>query len=424
MIDHRNKVNEEFISCMIELDMFSRLGSNTYIRYDRTIQNDRITGFVPTGGVYSSIPLVQTSVTMWHAHSFSDIITQFEKFCEKIKNCAQNILQEGLYTPDTSLRRRKYNEIQLLHSAVESALGGCEESGGLYGLLPTYSEETIAKQLVNAISQMKHAVINVKHQADSWYFETLSQFGFLLEEPLPYCPEKYFSQIEWEQALSISKGLKIESPSLYKYYGNFCTALNFNLGKNLLSNWNPWDEIIEVKGQIGAASLFLGVLPLKIESIKRNDAADLEAIGIQAVLSVVEVFENHSLGNVISPIISKDWDQLGIKHLQLPSLDFETISFEMIQRGVEFIRWNLENGRSIYVHCKAGRGRSALIVMCYLIQYQQFTSDEAMAHVTSQRMQVSLDEKSSKYDTLISFEKKLKAQKENPLITPAKNSLI
>ena len=409
MIDHRNKVNEEFISCMIELDMFSRLGSNTYIRYDR------ITGFVPTGGVYSSIPLVQTSVTIWHAHSFSEIISQFEKFSEKIKKCAKNILQEGLYTPDANLKRRRFNEIQLMHNAVESALGGAQENGGMYGLLLTYKEESIAKQLITAISQMKHAVINAKVQADSLYPETLSQFGFLLEEPLPYCPEKYFSEIEWEQALTISKGLKIESPSLYKYYGNFCTALNFNLGKNLLSSWNIWDEIIELKGQNGTTKLVLGSLPLKIESLNRNDATDLDTLGIQAVLSVVEVFENQTLGNVISPIISDEWENLKIKQLQLPSPDFKTISFERIQRGVEYIRWNLENGRSIYVHSKTGRGPSALIVMCYLIHYQQFTAEQALAYVTSKRIQVSLDEESSKYGTLLSFEKKLKAQEKTLL---------
>lgn len=405
MIDHRNKVNEEFISCMIELDMFSRLGSNTYIRYDR------ITGFVPTGGVYSSIPLVQSSVTIWNAHSFSDMIIQFEKICEKIQKCAENILQEGLYTSDASLKRRKFNEVQLLHSAVESALGGAQENGGMYGLLLTYAKETIAKQLSNAISEMKHAVINVKRQADSWYLETLSQFGFLLEEPLPYCPEKYFSEIEWEQALTVSQGLKIESPSLYKYYGNFCTTLNLNLGKNLLSNWNLWDEIIEVNGAKGSAKLVLGSLPLKIESLNRNDAIDLDAIGIQAILSVVEVFENQTLGNVISPIISDEWLKLKIKQLQLPSADFKTISFEMIQRGVEFIRWNLENGRSIYVHSKTGRGLSALVIMCYLIHYQQFTSEQVLTYVTSKRIQVNLVEKSSKYDTLMTFEKKLNLQK-------------
>ncbi len=402
--DHKNKMNEEFISCMIELDMFSRLGSNTYIRYNR------ITGFAPTGGVYSSMPLVQTSVTIWHGHSFSYIITQFENFCEKIKKCAENILQEGLYTPDDNLKRRKFNEVHLLHGAVESALGGAEENGGMYGLLLTYSQETIAKQLINAISHMKHAVVNVKRQADSWYPETLSQFGFLLEEPLPYCPEKYFSEIEWDQALRISRGLKIESPSLYSYYGNFCTAINFNLGKNLLGNWNIWDEIIEVNGAKGTASLVLGSLPLKIESLNRNDAIDLEAIGIQAVLSVVEVYENHSPGNVISPINSDDWENLKIKQLQLPSADLKTLSFERIQKGVEFIRWNLENGRPVYVHSRTGRGLSALIIMCYLIQYQEFTAEQALAYVALKRIQVSFLSESAKYNTLMSFEKKLKAQ--------------
>lgn len=65
--------------------------------------------------------------------------------------------------------------------------------------------------------------------------------------------------------------------------------------------------------------------------------------------------------------------------MQLPTVDiFETPCQEMLQRGVEFIN-DFQNNHikrngdpskpkeTVYVHCKAGRTRSATLVGCYLM---------------------------------------------------------
>jgi atypical dual specificity phosphatase len=38
-----------------------------------------------------------------------------------------------------------------------------------------------------------------------------------------------------------------------------------------------------------------------------------------------------------------------------------------ISRAVDFIHRNASCGRMTYIHCKAGRGRSTTIVLCYLV---------------------------------------------------------
>jgi len=63
------------------------------------------------------------------------------------------------------------------------------------------------------------------------------------------------------------------------------------------------------------------------------------------------------------------WKNHGVEFLQLSTTDiFETPCQEKLQQGVLFIDKFKKNGGSVYVHCKAGRTRSATLVGCYLMQ--------------------------------------------------------
>ncbi|KAF2348783.1 Dual specificity phosphatase catalytic domain [Trinorchestia longiramus] len=50
----------------------------------------------------------------------------------------------------------------------------------------------------------------------------------------------------------------------------------------------------------------------------------------------------------------------------------------------------VENTGRVYVHCKAGRTRSACLVACYLMQVYGLTPMEAVEHMTSKRPHVWL----------------------------------
>ena len=68
-------------------------------------------------------------------------------------------------------------------------------------------------------------------------------------------------------------------------------------------------------------------------------------------------------------LFCQDWNSLGVKQLRLPTVDFDNApSIPQIKKGLEFIEHFIEKGESVYVHCKAGRGRSVVLVMCYLIK--------------------------------------------------------
>lgn len=60
---------------------------------------------------------------------------------------------------------------------------------------------------------------------------------------------------------------------------------------------------------------------------------------------------------------------MGIKHLRLATPDFNNApNLEILQEGVDFIKDFKDSDASVYVHCKAGRGRSATLVACYLMK--------------------------------------------------------
>ena len=64
------------------------------------------------------------------------------------------------------------------------------------------------------------------------------------------------------------------------------------------------------------------------------------------------------------------WKKNGVEFLQLSTVDiFETPCQDKLLKGVDFINkfHSGERKGSVYVHCKAGRTRSATLVGCYLM---------------------------------------------------------
>merc|ERR1711924_428250 len=50
----------------------------------------------------------------------------------------------------------------------------------------------------------------------------------------------------------------------------------------------------------------------------------------------------------------------------------------------------VRGGGKVYVHCNGGRGRSAIIVICYLCEKNQWGADQAFVYVRSKRRIASL----------------------------------
>jgi len=160
--------------------------------------------------------------------------------------------------------------------------------------------------------------------------------------------------------------------------------------------------------QASNTALFLGSIPVRKRVFSsRNDVTNLrQNHNIQAVLSVVERFENNARGLFTTPTPPTDWKKHKVKQLQLPTRDGFPVDVDLVEKGVEFIHWNLKNHRSVYVHCKAGQERSGITVLCYLIKYQKMSVQQALAFLKEQRPQLNLNKK--KLRTAYAFEKRLR----------------
>jgi atypical dual specificity phosphatase len=127
----------------------------------------------------------------------------------------------------------------------------------------------------------------------------------------------------------------------------------------------------------------LGALPMK-----RNYKQIIAAENIKAVLTMNE---DHELKYSVAV---EEWQRLDIEFKQVPVTDYIGVaSLDQIREGVDFINKHRDLNQTVYVHCKAGRYRSALITACYLIKKHQFTPEMAKDKLESVRSHVILDRK-------------------------------
>ncbi|KAJ4832761.1 hypothetical protein Tsubulata_019805 [Turnera subulata] len=150
----------------------------------------------------------------------------------------------------------------------------------------------------------------------------------------------------------------------------FYPTLLYNVFRNKIqSEFRWWDEVDQY--------LLLGAVPFP------KDVPRLKQLGVGGVITLNEPYE--------TLVPSSLYRAHGIEHLVIPTRDYLFApSFVDISRAVDFIHKNACCGRTTYVHCKAGRGRSTTIVLCYLVEYKRMSPIAALEYVRSRRPRVLL----------------------------------
>jgi atypical dual specificity phosphatase len=163
-------------------------------------------------------------------------------------------------------------------------------------------------------------------------------------------------------------------PSWFRYP---LTALGFypTMLKIRLSFWlNPrgrrlWDRV-------PGTSILLGTAPLWESDVM----ALVQAEGVGLFINLCREWHHHE----------GLYARLGVESLWLPTIDFEAPSLEYTLRGVDAICDATARGTKVYVHCKAGRGRSVCIVLAYLIMQKNLSAKGADELVRSSRPHISV----------------------------------
>ncbi|XP_020280082.1 phosphatidylglycerophosphatase and protein-tyrosine phosphatase 1 isoform X2 [Pseudomyrmex gracilis] len=168
----------------------------------------------------------------------------------------------------------------------------------------------------------------------------------------------------------------------------FFPTLFYNIVMEKITSRNWYDRIDE--------TVILGALPFRRLTKQLVEDEDLKA--------VVSMNEDYEL---LFCNTNKEWQQYNVEYLQLSTTDiFQSPSQEKLQSGVNFINKfrsvptkMLGNSNSVdvhnkcgtvYVHCKAGRTRSATLVACYLIVKNNWTPEEAVSYIQTKRPHILL----------------------------------
>ncbi|XP_078046505.1 phosphatidylglycerophosphatase and protein-tyrosine phosphatase 1-like isoform X2 [Augochlora pura] len=166
----------------------------------------------------------------------------------------------------------------------------------------------------------------------------------------------------------------------------FYPTLFYNVLMEKISSRSWYNRIDEI--------VVLGALPFRGMTRKL-----ISEENIAGVISMNEDYELKLFSNT-----EKDWQSHNVKFLQLSTTDiFQSPSQEKLLRGVNFIdefrktetnkyspnSHDLCTG-SVYVHCKAGRTRSATLVGCYLMMKYRWTPEEAVNFMKTKRPHILL----------------------------------
>jgi len=139
---------------------------------------------------------------------------------------------------------------------------------------------------------------------------------------------------------------------------------NVFLGRMLkVRRW--WDRIDE--------HVLIGALPFP------SDVRRLHRVGVRGVVNTCEEYAGPS----------RLYANLGISQLRVRTIDFTAPSLDCVERAVEFIESHATRGESVYVHCKAGRARSATVVLCWLMKRHGITPQEGQRLLLDRRPHVN-----------------------------------
>ncbi|GMR44150.1 hypothetical protein PMAYCL1PPCAC_14345, partial [Pristionchus mayeri] len=157
----------------------------------------------------------------------------------------------------------------------------------------------------------------------------------------------------------------------------FYPSLGYNLIRNFIqpTKWEWYNRVDE--------SLILGAMPFQSMA---NELIEKENVG--GVVCCTEEFE---LSAAYKAMKEEDWKERGVRFHHVPMTDFSGSTGRVkVVGALSFIKEIAADGKSVYVHCKAGRTRSATIATCYLMNKNKWMPNVAFEHLKSKREEALL----------------------------------
>lgn len=132
--------------------------------------------------------------------------------------------------------------------------------------------------------------------------------------------------------------------------------------------------------------IYLGALPLENEGHKDK----IISMGVNSILAIVEDFELEE-GFFNIPVKHEQWKEAGLNVEHIRAIDFNPLKRQEIEAGIAFLYSEYRKRHIVYVHCKAGRGRSATILVAFLMEHEHLSLYEAISRLKDQRPEINLN---------------------------------
>ena len=110
-----------------------------------------------------------------------------------------------------------------------------------------------------------------------------------------------------------------------------------------------------------------------------RDVKQMVRDGVGAVVNTCEEYAGPA----------KQYQSAGIEQLHIPTTDFTHPTADDVDRAVEFVQRHAAAGRTVYIHCKAGRARSATVALAWLVRHRGMTPADAQRHLLAARPHVN-----------------------------------
>lgn len=133
-------------------------------------------------------------------------------------------------------------------------------------------------------------------------------------------------------------------------------------------------------------NIYLGAMPLK----NKDHLNQMIVLGINSIIVVQEEFESED-GWFDVPVKDTDYVDAKVNVLRIKAKDGQPLKKKEIREGVTYLNSEIEKGKVVYTHCKAGRGRSVTIIASWRIKYRNESLDEAIEFLSNLRPEINLN---------------------------------
>ncbi|RHY34000.1 hypothetical protein DYB32_001234 [Aphanomyces invadans] len=117
--------------------------------------------------------------------------------------------------------------------------------------------------------------------------------------------------------------------------------------------------------------VFVGAAPMEF----MGHVSQMASRGVRGVVNMCDEYEG--------PVHA--YKKAGIKQLRLPTPDHTEPTLDDIRQAIAFIELHKSQGARVYIHCKAGAGRSAAVAFCWLLQSTGWSPEEVQQYLSEKR---------------------------------------